>query len=249
MVGQVNVPEIMPFAACPLKVLHRSLLNAQWNPGDTRKSAKVYLFWPLAPPSPLFAAKDNPMNKLLQQPQWLLPMLLVVLAFVPVKHAAAQASQLAVPAADMVHLRLMGVEFFFTSVETACSGIVTGPFVRVSPNGNLANSEFEVPAGRELVMTDVVWAASRSWQGRAAKVRLRSLAASGSSAILFDTPYILEPDSGTRVITGSVNLTTGARLASRRKLCVEQISREAEVFARDNNALVQVEVYGYLIDK
>lgn len=157
--------------------------------------------------------------------------------------------------AQITHLEvdndaLVTLTLFSNGPDTQCGGSSTGPFVRVGANGDFANSEFQVPPGQELIVTDVVWSASANWSGGAATLRFFAFQP-GSSFLrtVLNTPVVLEPENGSRVIGGTVNLTAGTRVATRRVLCVSRLSEQNNSTFVTGSGIRQAQVFGYLIDK
>lgn len=144
--------------------------------------------------------------------------LLVVLQSTPV---TADITHLNVDHREIVHL-----VFDRRAGAPTCDGLSSGLFRIKEPSGGESQQEFIVPAGKELVITDVVWAAvpgtSAGWiDGRSLAGRLEVFTETGDkTGDVFDLPIVITPSGETGSYQGgSANLTAGLRIASRRILC------------------------------
>jgi len=147
----------------------------------------------------------------------------------------------------MVHLR------FSSSVVangTVCNA-GNGPFLEVRSSGTTSNNEYLVPAGAELVITDITWSAlpdGATWSGENYQAAVFTYLDDGQfNARAIVLPPVPQPSGGSSAMGSHFQLTAGARIASRRHLCANV--RSIFALGVDNGQLRNMDIYGYLVIK
>lgn len=169
--------------------------------------------------------------------------------------AAADFTHLNVDHRELVHLRLTS-----TGVGAACTGNFTNnaPLREVRTTGQLIDREYAVPAGKELIITDVTYFIGRTsgeWSGETLSPRLiANLVTDGSPSgfrEIVSLPGIQTPQSGSAVLAGQVNYTAGIRVASRRSICTgaSRVSSLGSISTETGVRFVKMAIKGYLVDK
>ena len=177
---------------------------------------------------------------------WACVVAAVTLAGVP---AAARISPQVRDITDYVVLRDGS---FSGPVEAVCP--LTASFndralFRVLPDGTRASEPFTVPAGRNLVITDVEWTVDALSTGLSlvpgGTVRTRLQIGSGSTfnQVFFSRTVEVGSESGR--ITGSEHLTTGVVVAPKTAICPAsaEFTSSTVISAR----LLEIVLRGYLI--
>lgn len=133
--------------------------------------------------------------------------------------------------------------------STLCGG--TSSFennilVRVSPDGTPSNVEFEVPAGRNLVITDVTWRTPglTTLSGTLTVGNTLVLGLSVGSTEVISSAETIDTDNGTP--GASVHLVSGAVVGPGANICPSAAQLRPNGFAAVR--LSRVTIKGYLID-
>lgn len=134
------------------------------------------------------------------------------------------------------------------------NGINSRSFFRVFPSGARASDRFVVPAGKELVITDVSWAApyflsaTTPQVGTSAMLKLAIHKPSGQHQIVvFESkPVAITADNATAQLGTTETMTAGIRIGAWRILCASIDSQGAgfDAGVLDPSG---VYVHGYLI--
>lgn len=156
------------------------------------------------------------------------------------------------------HGRLVHLEAVDTSVvTTGCSQFDKALRV-VRPNGAVDTKEFVVPAGQELIITDISWEARPrdfdDWlPDRAANVVLELRDKDGSlvKSDFFRTSSV-DTRAGTKAVVGTVEaLAGGLRVGSRRTLCIGgyEAGGTGNLYGRKVFNLRNASVLGYFVTR
>ncbi len=97
-------------------------------------------------------------------------------------------------------------------------------FVRLNLDGSAESSEFVVPIGYTLLLTDINWEANRITgafvAGRVLRMELRTVTLTGSQRIVYQSPQVqLTATNLNAPLGASENLTTGVAFPERHRIC------------------------------
>lgn len=125
-------------------------------------------------------------------------------------------------------------------------------FYKIFPTGVRATTVYQVPVGKYLVVTDVVWVAVPSptsfTPGRVVTMRLDVYNPTGTyNGTPFRSPPQLITSEHGSMVGNSEHLTAGVRIEQRKLLCAYAISESESAGAV--NTVRKAIIYGYEIDK
>ena len=142
------------------------------------------------------------------------------------------------------------------SVCPSGGGINARSFFRIWASGDRADSKFVVPAGKELVVTDVSWAApwfvsgTRPVVGQSAILKLAIHIRNGTHKMVsfISSPVVITGENQSARIGTTEHMTAGFRVGPNRILCAS-VDNKAAGFDAGTLDPGNVYVYGYLISR
>ena len=172
----------------------------------------------------------------------------VLFLFCSLGSAFAQTSHLSQPIGNHVML----VTGYISGGSKGCLGGVGGPLVRVYPSGGTSSTEYVVPKGKILVLTDVEWRVILGDpKGGEALTLIISAEGSGyypfRSSVAVLTAEQANLGAGLAMLGASDQLTAGFQIGEGKRLCM-RLSYATGTVERDRIADPQVSLRGYLID-